>query len=154
MSLPPPCPNPRRVAAGRLNRRKCGPLSPAGRERLRQAALANRPWLASTGPRTPEGKSRAARNGKRRQKGGQSVREVRRSLAEVVGLVNDMAAGRKLVAELLEGGSPPPTRDYRSEVDLAWEDVPEVAAVDGDLHPAFPDSVESVMEITPEESFA
>ena len=73
MSASPPCPNPRRVAAGKLNRRKRGPLSPEGRERLRQAALANRPWLASTGPRTPEGKARAARNGKARQKGEQSV---------------------------------------------------------------------------------
>ena len=36
MSPHPPCPNPRRVAAGRLNRRKRGPLSPEGRERLRQ----------------------------------------------------------------------------------------------------------------------
>jgi len=29
------------------------------------------------------------------------VREVHRSLAEVVGLVNDLAAGRRFVAELL-----------------------------------------------------
>src|SRR5215470_11303114 len=101
MSPHPPCPNPRRVAAGKLNRRKRGPLTPEGRERLRQAALTNRPWLASTGPRTAEGKARAARNGKARQKGQQSVREVRRSLAEVVGLVNDLAAGRRFVAELL-----------------------------------------------------
>ena len=101
MTANPPSPNPRRVAAGKANRQKRRGLTPAGRERLRQAALANRAWLASTGPRTPEGKARAARNGKARQKGGQSVREVRRSLAEVVGLVNDMAAGRTLVDELL-----------------------------------------------------
>ena len=94
-------PSPRRVAAGRANRQKRRGPTPEGRERLRQAARANRPWEHTTGPRTPEGKARAARNGKARQKGEQSVREVRRSLAEVVGLAADMAAGRRLVAELL-----------------------------------------------------
>ena len=103
MTANPPSPSPRRVAAGKLNRQKRRGLTPEGRERLRQAARANRPWEHTTRPRTPEGKARAARNGKARQKGEQSVREVRRSLAEVVGLVNDMAAGRRLVAELLEG---------------------------------------------------
>lgn len=93
--------NPRRVAAGRLNRLKRGPLTPEGRERLRRAVLANRPWEASTGPRTARGKALSAANGKLRQKGERSVREVRRSLAEVTGLVSDMAAGRRLVAELL-----------------------------------------------------
>ena len=103
MTANPPSPSPRRVAAGKLNRQKRRGLTPEGRERLRQAARANRPWEHTTGPRTPEGKARAARNGKARQKGEQSVREVRRCLAEVVGLVYDMAAGRRLVAELLEG---------------------------------------------------
>jgi hypothetical protein len=35
-----------------------------GLEQLRQAALAGRPWEHATGPRTPEGKARAAANGK------------------------------------------------------------------------------------------
>ena len=57
-----PCPNPKRVAAGRLNRMKSKGLTPAGREKLRQSALQRKPWLHSTGPRTPEGKARAAQN--------------------------------------------------------------------------------------------
>jgi len=70
--------NPRRVLAGRLNRRKWKGLTAAGRQRLREAALRNRPWEHSTGPRTLEGKRRSAVNGKRRQKGTASVRERRR----------------------------------------------------------------------------
>jgi hypothetical protein len=89
------------VAAGALNRRKRGPLTAEGRERLRQSALAHRPWLGSTGPKTPAGKATAASNGKVRQKGPRSLREVKRSLAAVTGLIGDLAAGRRLVAELL-----------------------------------------------------
>lgn len=96
-----PSPSPRRVAAGKLNRRKRGPLTAAGLERLREVALSNRPWARSTGSRTPEGKAAAARNGKVRQKGERSIREVRHALAEVTGLVGDLVAVRRLVAELL-----------------------------------------------------
>ena len=49
-------PNPRRVAAGRRNWLKRKGLTPDSRERLRQAAFANRPWQHATGPRTAEGK--------------------------------------------------------------------------------------------------
>src|SRR5262245_5559997 len=101
MSTNRPSPNPRRVAAGRLNRRKRLGLSAEGRERLRQAALAGRPWEHATGPRKPQGKSKAARNGKGRQKGERSVRAVRRCVAELTGLVGDMVRARQLVAELL-----------------------------------------------------
>src|SRR3954463_2492113 len=96
-----PSPSPRRVAAGKLNRQKRGPFTPAGLERLRQAALANRPWEGSTGPRTPAGKAAAARNGRARQRGEVSEREIRRSLTEIKGLIGDLVAGRRLVAELL-----------------------------------------------------
>ena len=101
MSANRPSPNPRRVAAGRLNRRKRRGLSSEGRERLRQAALAGRPWEHATGPRTPEGKAKAARNGMAGQKAERSVRAVRRSIAAVTGLVSDMARVRELVADLL-----------------------------------------------------
>lgn len=70
-------PNPKRVAAGRRNRKMRGPLTPEGRERLRQAALRNKPWLHSTGPTTPEGKARSAANGRKRQVGEKSIREIR-----------------------------------------------------------------------------
>src|SRR5437764_8345038 len=100
----PPSPNPRRVLAGRLNRRKRGPLTPKGRERLRQAALKHRLWLSSTGPRSDAGKARAAANGKVRQRGKLSVREVRSLVAAEVDLVSDMMATRQLVAEVLAKG--------------------------------------------------
>jgi hypothetical protein len=73
-----------------------GPLTPEGRSRLRQSALVNRPWLRSTGPKTPAGKARVAQNGKRRLGGELSAREVRRELAALTGLVVDMAALRCL----------------------------------------------------------
>ena len=83
-------PSPNRVAAGKRNRLLRKGLSPEGRERLRQSALANRPWRFSTGPRTPEGKARAAANGKKRQRGAQSVRELRAEVAGVQALVYSM----------------------------------------------------------------
>ena len=49
----PTAPNPRRVAAGERNRTKRRGLTAEGREKLRQSALAARPWQYATGPRTP-----------------------------------------------------------------------------------------------------
>ena len=103
MSQSQPTPNPRRVAAGRLNRLKRGPLTPEGRERLRQAALARRPWEHATGPRTSAGKVQAAANGKRRQTSEHSVREVRSSLAAFATLAHDLSQARRLIAERLHG---------------------------------------------------
>jgi hypothetical protein len=96
-----PTPNPKRVAAGKLNRQKRRGLTPEGRERLRQAALANQPWQHSTGPRTAAGKIKAAVNGKRRQTAEQSVRERHRSLAEFTTLTQGLSQARRLIAELL-----------------------------------------------------
>jgi hypothetical protein len=87
-------PNPRKLAACRLNLAKRKGLTPEGRERLRQAALRNRPWRFSTGPRTPEGKAKMVINGKRRQLGPRSVREVRADLAGLRQLLEDMRAAR------------------------------------------------------------
>lgn len=78
-------------------------MNPRGREKLRQAILARQPWRASTGPRTAAGKAQAARNGKRLQQSERSIREIRASLADLTGMMSDMAAGRRLVAELLVG---------------------------------------------------
>jgi hypothetical protein len=98
-----PTPNPKRVAAGRLNRLKRGPITTEGRERLRQAALAHQPWQHSTGPCTAAGKVKAAVNGKRRQTSEHSVREARRSLAEFTTLAHGLSQARRLIAELLHG---------------------------------------------------
>ncbi len=101
--LSPPSPNPKRVAAGRRNGARRGPLTPEGRERLRRAALAGRPWEASTGPRTAAGKARAAGNGKLRQRGDLSVRALRASLLDARDLATDLVRCRALVAELMAG---------------------------------------------------
>ena len=94
----PSPPNPCRVEAGKRNRAKRRGLSADGRERLREAALANRPWEGSTGPRTPEGKAKAAVNGRTRQRGLKSVREVRSELAEVHAIIGQMQALRGRLA--------------------------------------------------------
>jgi hypothetical protein len=91
----PDAPNPKRVAAGRLNRARRGPLTPGGREALRRAALDNRPWEHSTGPRTPAGRAQSALNGKKRQLGPLSVREVRAELRGVRELVGLLRAARE-----------------------------------------------------------
>jgi hypothetical protein len=87
-------PNPKRVAAGKLNRQKNKGLTPAGRERLRQAAFFHRPWEQATGPRTPEGKARVAANGRLQQVGEQSGRELQAMLAGLGKLVGDLATLR------------------------------------------------------------
>jgi hypothetical protein len=98
MTPPPaPPPNPRRVAAGRRNRAKSQGVTPEGRERLRQAALLNRPWLHSTGPRTPEGKAKVAMNGKARQQGPRSVRQTKADLGELRGLLREMKETRRVL---------------------------------------------------------
>jgi hypothetical protein len=90
-------PNPRRVAAGKRNRAKRQGLTAEGREKLRQNALVSQPWRHATGPRTPEGKARAAQNGKVRQTGAVSTRELARELVELQRLMRDMASTRRLV---------------------------------------------------------
>ena len=89
------CKNPRRVAAGKRNWLKRGPWTEEARDRVRQAILERKPWLQSTGPRTPEGKVRSAANGKLLQKGPRSVREVRALVAEFGQLVAMMRKARE-----------------------------------------------------------
>jgi hypothetical protein len=94
-----PAKNPKRVAAGKLNRSKRKGLTPAGRERLRQAALRTRPWLRSTGPTSAAGKAQAVRNGKRRQLGPLSVRELRAALLDVYSTMRAMTVTRAGVTD-------------------------------------------------------
>ena len=49
-------------AAYLANLKRTGPLTSAGRERLRAAARRNQPWKHSTGPRTAAGKARSRMN--------------------------------------------------------------------------------------------
>ena len=98
---PNPSPNPRRIAAGRQNRMLRGPLTDQGRERLRESAMKKRPWLYSTGPRTDEGKTRSANNGRYAQKGDRSQRQVRAGVADVQQMILAMLDCRRIVG--LEG---------------------------------------------------
>ena len=94
-----PAKDPKRVLVGRQNRMKWKGLTPQGREKLRQSALLHQPWRYSTGPRTPTGKAKVALNGKRRQLGIRSVREIKADLADVRGLLREMRDGRTLTGE-------------------------------------------------------
>ena len=99
-------PNPRRVAAGKRNRAKRQGLTAEGREKLRQQALVCQPWRQATGPRTPEGKARAAQNGKVRQTGVVSTRTLARELMELQRLLRAMASTRRLLYEDNGNGRP------------------------------------------------
>ena len=96
-------PNPKRVEAGRRNRLKRQGFTPEGRERLRRAALAHRPWEHATGPRTAAGKARSAANGKVRQKGPTSVRERRSALRAIRLLCRAMQSMREGLAAVSSG---------------------------------------------------
>jgi hypothetical protein len=95
----PHVPNPRRVAAGKLNRLKSKGLTPEGRERLRQAALLHRPWRFTTGPRTPEGKARVAAAARARRKAPLSLRELRAELTDLRALATEMREARQLAGD-------------------------------------------------------
>jgi hypothetical protein len=70
-----------------------------GLERLRAAALVTRPWELTCGPKTTDGKARSARNGRWRQKGEKSIRELRAELADVFGFIAAMTASRRLLPQ-------------------------------------------------------
>ena len=71
------------------------------RERKRQATLANRPWLHSTGPRTALGKQRSAQNSRAKQKGEKSIRQIRAELAPILALMRQMSSAREAIDDLL-----------------------------------------------------
>jgi hypothetical protein len=62
---------------------------------LRDAIARHQPWQVSTGPRTAEGRAQSIKNGKRRQLGLCSVREVRSMLKEVKALIRQMRDQRR-----------------------------------------------------------
>ena len=90
--------NPKRVQAGRVNRMKRGPLPLESMNRMRDAINRNKPWKRSTGPRTPAGKAKVARNGKVRQMNSRSIREIR---ADMCGIMCLIEANRKSWEALL-----------------------------------------------------
>jgi hypothetical protein len=96
---PPRPPNPKRVAAGKRNRALRKALTPAGLQRLREHALKHKPWRFSTGPTTAAGKARMAANGKKRQIGPRSVREIRADLADLRDLMDQMRASAQMASK-------------------------------------------------------
>ena len=94
--------NPKRVAAGKRNRSLRRGLTAGGVRRLRDAALMHQPWTHSTGPKTAAGKQKVSQNGRWRQTGQTSKRQLRAELASVCQLARDLAKARK---ELLEQAS-------------------------------------------------
>ena len=79
--------NPKRVQAGRINRMKRGPLPLESIYRMRDAINRNKPWKRSTGPRTPAGKAKVARNEKVRQINPRSIREIRADICGIMCLI-------------------------------------------------------------------
>jgi hypothetical protein len=96
--------NPKRVAAGKRNRKKRGPLTKEGLSRLREAALENRPWERSTGPTTAKGKAKSAANGRTKQSGPKSLRQIRREVLAEVSL-DELAALRHSLERSIEGST-------------------------------------------------
>ncbi len=70
-------PSPRHAEVLKCNRAKRKGLTEEGRKRLREAAMATKPWQHAKGPTTSEGRKQSVINGKVRQKGEFSVREAR-----------------------------------------------------------------------------
>ena len=92
--------NPNRVLAGRRNRAMRKGITPAGRERLRQAAFRVRPWERATGPRTAEGKARSAQNRRSRKKAIDAYRELRNAVRALIAPSMEMRqCVRKFLAE-------------------------------------------------------
>ena len=92
--------NQKRVLAGRINRMKRGPLPLESMHRMRDAINIKKPWQLSTGPRTPAGKAIVARNGKKRQIGPRSIREIR---ADICGIMCLIEANKKSWEAVLRG---------------------------------------------------
>ena len=78
-----PTDSPDSLAADPPSEPKRAKHTPEGRERLRLAAIKNAPWRYATGPRSAEGKARSAANGRSKQAGTRSMRDLKRELAEV-----------------------------------------------------------------------
>jgi hypothetical protein len=104
LPMNPPDPSPRQIA-GRLNRSLRKPLTAQTRQALRTAALLNRPWTHSTGPRSAAGRAQSAINGKRRQKGEYSVREMRRQMTDVTNQANLLRQLRNAALQIRLAGN-------------------------------------------------
>jgi hypothetical protein len=105
MNSEPRTADPPRVAAGRRNRALWKGFTPAGLERLRQAALERQPWRHSTGPRTAHGKAVCAANGRKRCRDVLSFTEIRDEIRRANALLGELA---RLQAQVLTDDDPDP----------------------------------------------
>ena len=94
--------NPRRVAAGRINHAKRRGFTPAGLERLREAAHRVRPWERATGPVTEEGKSRSAQNSHSKRR---AVREFVKLREEIRSLMAPAVEMRRIFQDWMTANS-------------------------------------------------
>ena len=90
-------PNPRRVEAGRRNRKLRGPLSEEGRRRLQSAIRRTQPWKKSTGPRTAAGKQRSSANG-RVQLNRIAAQKIRDDIQDIAFMLETMGQLERLVS--------------------------------------------------------
>ena len=67
------------------------------RHKARQAALRNKPWLKSTGPRTAAGKARSAANGPNHRKKRVRSPEAETVVADAKSLAAQMAKLRQML---------------------------------------------------------
>ena len=90
----------RKIAANRRNWKRRGPLTEEGRDRLRKAALRDRPWVHSTGPRTAAGNARSRLNAVRSGRYTARMRTWRRDATRFIALdhlLRDGLLGRREV---------------------------------------------------------
>ncbi len=84
----------RRIEANRRNRKRWRGHTAAGLDRLRQAALRNRPWLKSTGARTEAGKAKIRMNAlKHGERSAQAIQH-RKALNEALRTVRELTRDR------------------------------------------------------------
>lgn len=92
----------RKLAANRANLAKAGPLTDAGRERIRQAVLRSTPWQQSTGPRTPEGKAKCRLNALKHGRETAAARAWRKEAVRFIAQsqqLREVLLGQKTVAD-------------------------------------------------------
>lgn len=87
------------TAAGKQGQARRGPWTVEQRERVRQAAFRNKPWLKSTGPRTVAGKKKAAANGPNHRKKRKRSPQAQAAVADARGLISMLADLRKQLAD-------------------------------------------------------
>lgn len=91
-TAPPKAKNHRRVEAGKRNRALRRGITDTGRQKLRDAIGRHKPWLKTCGPKTPQGKAQAAKNGLRGKT--TSMRQIDRELKFLQSLVDGMRKSR------------------------------------------------------------